>query len=453
MNTNNQINLLEQAQAARSLGNWSLMLQCLQQLTIRDSVPRQQKPAIAESEPEKGKILDLALEALVVGDFNQRWEIAKIIPKLGHGDAKDINKIVVPLIEILADEDADEELRWYAGRILGEFNHPCAIAALVELLKTSDNEELNAVAVAALGQIGSPAVAALTQLLAQENTRLLAVRSLSHIRCSETIAPLLSVVQDPQITIRAAAIEALGSFHDPRIPPILLHTLDDSAASVRREAVLGLGFRPELQEELDLVNRLTPRLYDFNIDVCVAGAIALGRLGTDAAATALFQVLKSPHTPVPLQLEIIRSLGRIGTTNSWEYLRLSLAQQLPVIVLQEVVTILGRSQPQLKAKAAEILIEILKTDHRVNQHQSTKQAIALSLSYLGNKQAIEPLIGLLADDNAGVRLHVIAALKQIDSQAAHHQLQQMATNSGLALKLQQGIAIALQEWTSNNSEG
>jgi len=40
-------------------------------------------------------------------------------------------------------------------------------------------------------------------------------------------------------------------------------------------------------------------------------------------------------------------------------------------------------------------------------------------------QAIDPLIQLLADADAGVKLHVITALKQLAPQAAHSQLQQL----------------------------
>lgn len=440
MNTDSKVNLLEQAHAARSSANWSLLIQCLQQLMLGEKVvpPSQETAPLAES--ERSQLLDLAIDVLAAGDFHQRWDIAKVIPKLGQS-------AIAPLIEILEDEDEDEELRWFAVRILGEFNHPDAITALVELLKTSDSEELSAMAAAALGQIGSPAVAALTELLAEEDTRLLAVRSLSHIRRSETIAPLLSVVQDPQISIRVAAIEALSSFHDSRIPPVLINALDDKASSVRREAVTGLSFRPDLREELDLVNRLMPRLYDFNLDVCAASAIALGRLGTDAAATALYQVQKSPNTPIKLQIEIVRALGRVGTATSLEYLHSFLNQLESVTVWQEIVTVLGRvEQPDLTARATEILIEMLKSGHRATQSPSVKQAIALSLGQLGEMQAIDPLIQLLADADAGVRLHVITALKKLAPEAAHWQLQQLATNSALAPELKQGVAIALAEW-------
>lgn len=436
----NKQKILEQAQAARSSANWSLLVQYLQQLILEEKlVPASQdKEYVFSSDLEQ--VLDLALDVLISGDFHQRWDIAKIFPKLGQS-------AIAPLLEILVDEDADEELRWYAVRVMGEFNHPKAIAALVELLKTSDSEELSGMAATALGQIGTPAIAALTELLAIENTRLKAVRSLSGIRRSETITPLLSVVQDPQVSIRAAAIEALSSFHDPRIPPVLLNALDDLAASVRREAVIGLSFRPDLQSQLDLVNKLISRLYDFNLDVCTAAAIALGRLGTDAAATALYQVLKSPTTPVALQIEIVRALGRVGTAISLEYLRGCLELRLSAMVWQEIVTVLGRvEQPDLMAASAEILIDILKSKHPPTEQESVKQAIALSLGQLGQMQAMDELIQLLAVNNQGVRLHAIAALKKLAPVAAYQQLEQMATNETLSGELKQGVAIALQEW-------
>lgn len=435
MTIERQVNLWEQAQVAHSSADWSLLLQCLQQLVLEKSKDLPNLPN-KEVEPPQVKLLCWAMDVLEFGDFHQRWDVAKLLPKLGNA--------IAPLMEILADEDADEELRWFSVRILGSFNHPDVIAALVELLLTSVSVEEKAMAAAALAEIGASAVAAITELLASD-ARLLAVRSLSYIRHSETIAPLLSVVCDPQIEVRSAAIEALSSFHDSRIPPVLLNALDDVGASVRREAAIGLSFRPDLREELDLVNRLLPRLYDFNLDVCIAAAIALGRLGTDAAATGLFQVLQSPHTPVALQIEIVRSLGRVGTENSLEYLHSSL-YQLSSEIWQEIVVVLGRiEQQQLKPFAAKILIELLT--HHPAMEANVLQAIALSLGQLGQMPAIDPLIQLLAETDAAVRLHAIAALKQLAPETAYHKLEQMSSNGNLTPELQQGVAIALQEWS------
>ncbi|NDJ20838.1 PBS lyase [Nostoc sp. B(2019)] len=432
MNNFNQ--LLVQAQIAYDAADWSSLIQYLQQLVL--GVNSRHSEIVKNRE----HILKLAISILEMGDFQQRWEVAKVLTSLG-------NIAIPPLIEILEDEDAEEELRWYAAKILGEFQHPDAIAPLVELLKTDENEELKAIATTALGQMGTVAIAALCELLAAEDTRLLAVRSLSCIRQPKTITPLLSVVQDSQAAIRAAAIEALSSFHDERVPPVLLIALDDVAATVRRAAVMGLGFRSDLCAELNLVTRLQPRLYDFNLEVCCAAAVALSRMNCDDAAKQLFQVLISSHTPIKLQLEIIRALSWMGTTSGLEYIQQALNHNLSETMWQEIVTVLGRVQkPQLTQQATEILLEILQSKHPATEIVNIKSAIALSLGQLGNMQAIEPLISLLADANAAVRLHAIAALKSLDKEVAHQQLQQLANNATLTPDLQTGVAIALAEW-------
>ncbi|MEH2014601.1 HEAT repeat domain-containing protein [Nostoc sp.] len=426
--------LLVQAQTAYDAADWSSLIQYLQQLILgADS----EHPEIVKNQEY---LLTLTLSMLEMGDFQQRWEITKVLTHLG--------KIAIPpLIDILKDEDAEEELRWYAARTLGEFQHPEAIAPLVELLKTDEDEELKAIATTALGQMSSVAITSLTELLLDEDTRLLAVRSLSCIPQPETITPLLSVVQDPQAAIRAAAIEALSSFHDERVPPVLLNALDDIAATVRRAAVLGLGFRPDLRQALDLVTRLQPKLYDFNLEVCCAAAITLSRMSGDDAAKYLFDLLISPQTPITLQLETIRALSWVGTPSSLEYLQTAFNQITSETLWQEIVTVLGRVQkPQLTTPAVEILLQILRSQHPATEIANIKSAIALSLGQLAKIQAIEPLISLLADSNASVRLHAIAALKNLDREAAHQQLQQLANNATLTLDLHQGIAIALAEW-------
>ncbi|MEA5626908.1 HEAT repeat domain-containing protein [Nostoc sp. UHCC 0251] len=425
--------LLVQAQTAHDMADWSSLIQYLQQLILGTDC---ENPEVVEN---RGYLLTLAFSILEVGDFQQRWEITKVLIQL-----KDI--AIPPLIEILEDEDAEEELRWYAARTLGEFQHPDAIAPLVELLKTDEDEELKAIAATALGQMGTVAIAALSELLLNEDTRLLAVRSLSCIPQTETITPLLSVVQDSQAAIRTAAIEALSSFHDERVPPVLLNALDDIAATVRRAAVLGLGFRPDLREALNLVTRLQPKLYDFNLDVCCAAAVSLSRMGCDDAAQQLFKVLISPHTPLPLQLETIRALVWVGTPSSLEYLQTAFNQSTSETLWQEIVTVLGRVQKPQTTQAAEILLQILRSQHPATEIANVKSAIALSLGQLGEMQAIEPLISLLADSNASVRLHAIAALRNLDNEATYQQLQQLANNTALTPDLQQGIAIALAEW-------
>ena len=394
---NNIGQILVQAQAAHSADDLSLVINNLQQLILVDTHDT------ANSE----QLLELALSIFELGDFQQRWDIAKVLVNLG-------NVTINPLIDILEDEDAEDELRWFAARILGELQHPEAIMPLVELLKTSDDEEIKAIASSAIAQMGTIAIPVIVELLAQENTRLLAVRSLAYIRHTQTIAPLLSVVQDTQASIRAAAIEALSSFHDQRVPPILLNALNDLSATVRRTAIQGLSFRSDLSSELNWVAQIQPKLYDFNIEVCCAAANALARMGGDDAAQHLYKALISAHTPITLQLEIIRALVWLESLISLEYLQQAFNQVTTETLWQEIVTVLGRIQkPELKTPATAILLEILNSPHPATKIHSMKSAIALSLGQLGNAEATESLTMLSTDTDELVRVHAIAALTKL----------------------------------------
>ncbi|WP_017653164.1 HEAT repeat domain-containing protein [Fortiea contorta] len=425
--------LLVQAQIACDAADWSLLIQYLQELILH------QKGTRADIAQNREQILDLALSVLEMGDFQQRWEVAKVFTNLGE--------VAIPsLIDIIENEDAEEEVRWYAVRILGEFQHPEAIAPLISLLRNVDSEELQAIASTALGQIGAPAIASLTELLAANDTKLLAVRSLAYIRHPDIIPPLLALVQDSQASVRTAAIEAISNFPDKQVSFILVNALDDSASTVRRVAVLGLGFCSKTHQDLDLVQKIQPKLYDLNQDVACAAAVSLARIGGADAAEHLFQVLTSPQAPLRLQLEAIRALSRLETAATLKYLQQVLNIYTTEVICQEIVTVFGRvQQPQLTKLAGEILLNMLKSKHPATNFANIKSAIALSLGQLGAMEAIEPLISLLADADASVRLHAIASLKNLAPEATHQQLQQLADTT-LTPDLQQGIAIALAEW-------
>lgn len=427
-------NFLQKAQVAADRQNWPGLVECLQQVTAKGSKP-QEKHILEQA-------VSLAIQALEWGDFQDRWEIAKVLPNLGNG-------AIAPLIAVLEDEDADTEPRWFAARILGKFDRPEVIQALVELVKNSD-EELSQIAAETLGNFGPTAIASLATLLLQEDSRQFATAALAQIRRTETIPPLLSVVGDSQVAVRAHAIEALSSFHDSRIPPVLIAALKDPATAVRKEAVRALGARAYLDAELDLVNLLKPLLSDIRLEVCQQAAIAIGRVKTDAAAAALFELLRSPITPIQLQIETVRALSWMETTTAIAYLQQILSSQFTNInspVCQEIITVLGRVEnSELKAKVAEIMIDLLKTGHPVVQSARIKQSLALGLGKLGDMRGLDALLSLLADADTGVRLHSLSAIKQLGGAEVRQQLESLLEEDNLELGLREGIAIALQEW-------
>ena len=93
------LKILEEATSATQQGNWSLINQYLQQLELAKNNPKLQ----SSEEIDFETIISLALQILIESDFQQRWEIAKVFPKLGQ-------RAIAPLIKILEDEEADLEV-------------------------------------------------------------------------------------------------------------------------------------------------------------------------------------------------------------------------------------------------------------------------------------------------------------------------------------------------------
>ena len=394
---------IEQGIKAAQQQNWLLVTRYLQQLPLNSKKPSSIK--LAPINWETG--FKLALSVLFNGDFQQRWEIAKIIPRLGK-------EVIHPLIALLEDEDVDIEVRWFISCILGEFNDPAIVIALVKLLQQTEQEELALVAARTLANIGNSAIDALSELLAEEECRLLCVQALAHIRSVDTIEPLLSVVKDSQSEVRAVAIETLGSFRDERITPILLQALTDTEAKVRKEAVIALGFRSNLAEQLNLVEQIEPLLYDLNLEVCHQAAIALGRISNQESADALFTVLKSPLTPLPLKSSVVRALSWHSTELALNYLQQALLIEEEELC-QEIIAVLGRlTEPQLKVQATNILVNFWQLEKGKITTSSLKQNLAVALGILGEQEAILTLQQISEDTVESVRLHAIAALKKLE---------------------------------------
>jgi HEAT repeat protein len=229
----------------------------------------------------------------------------------------------------------------------------------------------------------------------------------------ETIDSLMQVIHDANPEIRTITLESLSNFSESNLIPIFLMALQDKVAKVRREAVIALGLRANQETEYDLVKHLKPLLSDPYPEVCQQAAIALGRMGTNEAAEALFHVLKSPATPPWLKLEMVRALSRIETVQALDYLQEGL-RWASTEVCQEIIKVLGtRLTPSLRAKATKILIDFCHSGQSAVNLTPIKQVLATSLGELGEPEAVVTLQKLATDAEATVRLHALAALKKI----------------------------------------
>jgi HEAT repeat protein len=205
---------------------------------------------------------------------------------------------------------------------------------------------------------------------------------------------------------------------------------------------------------MELIPLLADRLWDLNLEVCQQAALALGRLRQDGAIPMLVRSLRSPNTPIELQLEIIRALGWIGSQSALDALQQLLTEfpPLPQLVSQELITTLGNwTAPELRLQASQILIQTLTNQPVLMEDRQLRQIVAMGLGQLKQSVALEPLIQLLADGDARVRLHAIAALKRLAPLAARQHLETLHANQELPQDLQRGVAIALREWPTELS--
>lgn len=436
-----QVNALQYAQEAAQREDWGEVLHHLQhwhtprKVTSDDHLDNHLEVALA-----------LALHVLKQGEFQEQWDVAKLFPALGA--------IAIPaLLALIQDEAIDSEVRWFAARILGEFRHPQVMSTLIEILQTTHRDDLSDVIATTLSGFGADAIAHLTPLLQSDRTRLLTVRTLCQMHHPHTCDALLEVVHDPNPHIRAMALESLSHFPDHRIPSLITAALTDTATPVRRVAVAALGLRTDLHPTLEVVSLLRLRLQDVQVDVACAAAIALGRVATPEAIAVLQAEAQAPLTPALLQVEIIRALGWLSTPASLAALRQLLLVPNPLAPAQaglvqeavrEAIAALGRtSDHPLKPVAVQTLADLLPSP--VAAGAELKQAIASELGILGHPSAIPALVQLLAEEDLGVRLHAIAALKKL--KAGDHLLM-LSQTANLSPALAHGIRLALSEWAT-----
>jgi HEAT repeat protein len=379
--------------AAAASGNRSLSIDYLQRLSL-DQLDAQ----------DTEQVIDLAFQLLTQGDFEQQWELAKIIPKLG-------DLAILPLLDLLNDDRRDIEDRWCGARILGSFDRPDVITALINIIQQDADPELTAIATSALTKIGMPAIAALTQLLSTPDRRI-AITILAQIRHSRTIEPLFQVIDDPDPQLRTLVVEALGSFHDRRIPPLLVAKLTDLAASVRQAAVVALCLRGDLAPELNLLQQLRPLLFDLNLAVCQSTALGLARLPDPQAVATLGEVLIDPLTPTELKSSAILALGWIGTRSAIDTLMAAL-RQISLDLAPDIFTSISKTERECIYASKQLIIYLQSPAMAEPQLEIAKRSIATALGNLGNLDAVPHLVKLLEDPDDRLRLYTLAAISKL----------------------------------------
>lgn len=393
--------MLKSAQQAAVQHNWSQVTQTLRQCSSRFK---------GASVTEREKALELALDTLLWGDFQDRWEIAKVFPTLGQ-------PALEALTEILLDDAIAFEVRWFAARILGVFQDPASVEPLLHCLQTAADPEVSQGAALALASLGEIAIAPLATALEDDATCPMAIQALTRICHPAIIEPLLTMVNHTDAAIRTQVIEALSNFQQPSLIPVLIDAAQDTHATVRKEAITGLGLWATAQRDrIDLFEHIYPGLMDLSLEVCQQAAIALSRLGTPAATEALFTVLKRETTPQPLQRDLIRALGQIESRQTLDYFQTLLPTVAPPHQV-ELIRALGRFEgAELQSSAAQILLDFYAHLAPASLSIAVLQELTQAWAHLQHPASVPILEQLATSEIKTVQLHATAALKHFQ----HH---------------------------------
>lgn len=274
----------------------------------------------------------------------------------------------------LKDKHAD--VRAGAVKELGALNDPRAVMPLVEALKDNGyfvREE----AIAALGEIGSPAVepviAVLADKSADRNARQAAALSLGAVGDNRAVTPLLSALDEGNYELKREVIIALGDIGDERAIPALGTILNDAQAQwqlawLAAEALAKIGS--------PAVDHLLPVLRNNGDNqVRQAAAISLGGTGDLRAVEPLIDALDDASGGVRANAAL--ALGRLGDK-----------------------------------RAVKPIIKLLADDN-----PSRRQSAVIALGDLGDARAVKPLLGRFQDESPEVRLAAARSLARIGEPA------------------------------------
>jgi HEAT repeat protein len=233
---------------------------------------------------------------------------------------------VAPLIDAMADEDADLQRRCSAA--LARIG-PRAVPPLIREVE-GGSEQRRTGAASALGQMGKPAEPAVPALVAvlrdkrqPPAPRREAARALGAIgqRPAQVVPPLLEVLQAESAEVREQAARALGSFPTAvkETVPALIPLLKDAELFVRIGAGesltrFGAGSKDAVPALLDALRDMKPAERGPTVRLRCVLVQALGAIGPDAktASPVLVGMFKDRDEGPPVRQAAMQASVKLG---------------------------------------------------------------------------------------------------------------------------------------------
>ncbi len=280
------------------------------------------------------------------------------------------------------------------------------------------------------------AVAGLGRALAdpEVDVRLAAAQALGSTRLPEATLALLGHLDDSNPQVQVAVISALERLRDPRSIMPLVGKIQDTRSIVRRAVARALGTLGGPR----VVSGLVLALRDSDPLVRVAAVVALGRSGASEAVDALASVLEQDDD-ITVRVTAVEALGMhrnertarlvIGTLDSNRAELRTQAQQTLVRIASSVVDTLGdclRDQPSpLRADGCALALARSGSPKAFawirtawEQRAVSASAALEAFAALQDPQSLPIVLEALLSDDPTIRRHAVVAAGEVLRRAA-----------------------------------
>ncbi|HEY9709678.1 MAG TPA: HEAT repeat domain-containing protein, partial [Oculatellaceae cyanobacterium] len=339
------------------------------------------------------------------------------------------SRAIATLVQLLrsTEDETIRRLTVYSLRKIGTSN-PIAIAALVQLLRSTEDEGTRRITVSSLGDIGSgssQAIKALVQLLESTKNKYTleqAVYSLGKVGIGNETAitalvQLIKSARDEDIRRLAAySLGKVGIGNETAITASVqvIRAIENEyaywqAANAGRSREIGFGNPETITALVQLLESTNDK------ETCLLAATNLGEIGTgnETAIAALVQLIRSTEDE-SIRRQVASSLGKIGTSNSS-----AIATLIQLLRSTEDESTRRRTADSLgkidsgNSEAIKALVQLLES----TKNESTLEQAVYSLGKIGSAspEAIKVLVRLLeSTKNEYTRWQAASSLGKID---------------------------------------
>jgi HEAT repeat protein len=348
------------------------------------------------------------------GRFIDRERSARILARIGRPS-------VGPLARLIEDKGSSPELKAAAAHVLGFIADPGAIPSLLGLL-SDQRYFVREQASFALGRIGGPAIEKLTDLT-RSSTPAIRESALEGLgaACSEvgrksgvpadpgekraeppevirSVDLIINALRDPNVSVRSAAVHALGESGSPRAVEPLIAILKDETSTLRGEASVALG---KLRSAA--VPGLVLALSSDRPSIRMLAAQALGETGSIDAVPALIQLISTDVSGA--RGEGIDALGKLGDASAADAIIAAMAAGSPGVRQKSISALVLLHSP----KAEDALISALS-----DKSEDVRHAAAAGLGDIGDDRATASLEKLADNDpSSDVRSAAASAIERL----------------------------------------